>query len=140
MDLYQKILDISSEILGESNDSMDGFIVKALLDSGDSEGALVKFEEIVEQKGRLHFLPQLVKEFTLQEDKARMQRLLDASVKVLREEGALYTIARIYLEMGRAPQARKLLQAPGLRYKRLNFVYYLTFCLSPFFYLVTVFP
>jgi len=116
MDIYQKILDISSEILGESNDSMEGFIVKALLDSGDSEGALVKFEEIAEQDRRLQFLPQLVKEFTLQEDKARMQRLLDASVKVLREEGALYTIARIYLEMGRTPQARKLLQAPGLRY------------------------
>ena len=115
MDVYQKFLDISSEILGESHDSMDGFIVKALLDSGDSEAALVKFEEIVEQKGRCHFLPQLVKEFTLQEDKARMQRLLDASVKVLREEGALYTISRIYLEMGRVPQARKLLQAPGLR-------------------------
>jgi hypothetical protein len=45
-----------------------------------------------------------------------MQRLLDATVSVKREEGALYSFARIFLEMGRTPQARTLMQAPGLRY------------------------
>ena len=114
MDEYQKILKITNEIIGES-DSMDGFIVKALLDSGDIEGALEKFEELAKQQRRLNFLPDLVKELTLQEDKVGMQRVLDATVKVYREEGALYTIARIYLEMGRIPQARKLLQAQGGR-------------------------
>ena len=112
MEFTQKIAKIQSDILGSSQ---EGLMVKFLLDAGESEAALVKFEELAKETKFCHFLPQLVQEFTINEDKERMQRLLNATVSVKREEGALYDFGRIFLEMGRIPQARKLLGAPGLR-------------------------
>jgi len=111
-ELMQKVAALQSQIFP----SCEGIMVKYLLDSGDSEAALAKFEELAKETKSLHFLPSLVQEFTIQEDKVRMQRLLDATVIVQREEGALYSFARIFLEMGRTSQARTLMQAPGLRY------------------------
>ena len=114
MDLLQKFCDIISEFLGEGHKT-EGLLVKRLLDMGDADAALVKFEELAKNSNTLHYLPDLVKEFTIEEDRGRMQRLLDATIQVRREEGALYTFARIFLEMGKTSQARTLLKAPGLR-------------------------
>ena len=115
MELLEKFYAILSEYMGEDKRKFEGMTVKRLLEMGDAEAALVKFEEFAKQTKSLHFLPELVKEFTINEDRERMQRLLDASISVQREEGALYTFAKIFLQMGKTSQARTLLNAPGLR-------------------------
>ena len=106
------------ETTAKYDSNLEGYLIKYNLSKGDIEAALNAFETLTESTHRAHFLSDLVKELAVTEDRERMQRLLNAAVKVMKEEGAIYTFARIFLELGRFHQAKKLMSARGLRYNQ----------------------
>jgi len=47
-----------------------------------------------------------------------IQAVLDASIDLIGEENSLYDLSMCFVRMGKIPQARKLLETPGLRFNK----------------------
>ena len=76
------------------------------------------FESNAMDHKKLHFVPELLREIMATEDKGNLQRVLDATVRVMGEETALFVLARIFVTSGHQKAARKMLQQAGLRYRK----------------------
>ena len=100
----------------EIGDDLSGLKVFNRVEQKDLVGALAIFKVNAEEHKHLRFLGNLCKEIIQMEEKALFDELLDICTKSKGEEAVLYDFARIFLEMGKTPQAKKLFQAPGLRY------------------------
>ena len=100
----------------EIGEDLSGLKVYNRVEHKDLVRALAIFKVNAEEHKHLRFLGNLCKEIIQMEEKVLFDELLDICTKSKGEEAVLYDFARIFLEMGKTPQAKKLFQAPGLRY------------------------
>ena len=86
------------------------------IQKGDLETAVQEFERIAKEEGKLPHKFKLMQELIEKEDMENMQRVLDASIEVIGETKSLYDLVLNFLKVEKYPQAKKLLETPGLRY------------------------
>ena len=103
--------------LTQYHQELSKFKMHTLLYEQDYDAALEFYQDCNKGvKGTPFGLYQLLKTFTANEDKERLQKLLDITIKMIGEHNALFHLARCFLSMERPAQAKKLMNAPGLNY------------------------
>eukprot|EP00096_Caligus_rogercresseyi_P012313 TRINITY_DN5115_c0_g1_i1.p1 TRINITY_DN5115_c0_g1~~TRINITY_DN5115_c0_g1_i1.p1 ORF type:complete len:1399 (-),score=436.44 TRINITY_DN5115_c0_g1_i1:131-4198(-) len=63
---------------------------------------------------------ELMKIFAEAEDLEKLQKVLDVGIGILGEVNSLYALIRCFLDLGKFPQVKKLLETPGFRYMPSN--------------------
>jgi pentatricopeptide repeat protein len=109
---------IAEKLLASNESHTYSGLVNVYLKMGDLAGAVDQFESIIEEHNVLPQKTYLMKALIEAEDMEKMQRVLDASMKVMGEEASLYLFALNLLQMKCFPQAINVLKSPGLRYNQ----------------------
>lgn len=96
----------------------------AFIHKNQLEEAVEIFEKIAAEERKVVFKRLLIRKLVDNESLELLQRVVDASIKVIGEENSIYDLATDFLVMGKYSQARKLLETPGLRYndKRAKYI------------------
>ncbi|XP_059094066.1 leucine-rich PPR motif-containing protein, mitochondrial-like [Tigriopus californicus] len=127
---YLKLIDcLQAYNPVEQCDQIDEF-VNAALESKEHDklklGSLIHqnklpeavelFEKVVAEERKVVLKRLLIRKLVEEESLELLQRVVDASIKIIGEENSIYDLAMDFLVMGKYSQARKLLESPGLRY------------------------
>ena len=112
---------VSSGWIEKGDRRMQTQLVNQLLEKGDLEAVVEECERSAEEQ---KFIPNkmvVTKHLIEVESLELLQRMLDLSINLYGEELALYDLIVSFLDLGRIPQAKKLIETPGLRYNEQKF-------------------
>ena len=93
-------------------------LIEVHLVRGDTESAVSEFLRISKAYFKMPMKRQLMEKLILEENIESIQAILDASIDIIGEQKSLYDLALNFAAMGRLPQAKKLLETPGLTFDK----------------------
>ena len=91
----------------------------------DSSAAVNEFLRIARNYQKMPRKSDLTLKLIEEENIEGIQAVLDASIDLTGEENSLYDLSMCFIRMGKIPQARKLLETPGLRFNKEKMSYLL---------------
>ena len=116
---------ISSGWVEESDRRMQAQLINKLLEKGDLNAVVEECERSAKEQKFIPNKMSVTKRLIEVENLELLQRVLDMSINLHGEELALYDLILSFLDLGRIPQAKKLIETPGLRYNQQKFQFML---------------
>ena len=116
---------ISSGWVEESDRRMQAQLINKLLEKGDLNAVVAECERSAKEQKFIPNKMSVTKRLIEVENLELLQRVLDMSIDLHGEELALYDLILSFLDLGRIPQAKKLIETPGLRYNQQKFQFML---------------
>ncbi|XP_074662097.1 leucine-rich PPR motif-containing protein, mitochondrial-like [Tubulanus polymorphus] len=89
--------------------------INGFIKNNDAEGALEGLQRCVNDFNRVPMFDSVFKMFIEREDPDGLQKAMDLSTQILGEMQVLHYLIYRFIESGRLPQAKKILETPGLR-------------------------
>jgi len=116
---------ISSGWVEENDRRMQAQLINQLLEKGDLNAVVQECERSAREQKFIPNKMAVTKQLIEVENLELLQRVLDMSINLHGEELALYDLILSFLDLGRIPQAKKLIETPGLRYNQQKFEFML---------------
>merc|ERR1719229_1065618 len=114
------------QVVGEGGDRrMQAQLINQMLERGEMEAVVEMCEATAKEQKYIPNKMSVTKRLIELENPELLQRVLDVSINLHGEELALYDLILSFLDLGRIPQAKKLIETPGLRYNQQKFQFML---------------
>merc|ERR1719220_3238893 len=104
---------------------MQAQLINQMLERGEMEAVVEMCEATAKEQKYIPNKMSVTKRLIELENLELLQRVLDVSINLHGEELALYDLILSFLDLGRIPQAKKLIETPGLRYNQQKFEFML---------------
>ena len=104
---------------------MQAQLINQMLERGEMEAVVEMCEATAKEQKYIPNKMSVTKRLIELENLELLQRVLDVSINLHGEELALYDLILSFLDLGRIPQAKKLIETPGLRYNQQKFQFML---------------
>merc|ERR1719370_2608777 len=116
---------ISSGWVEGGDRRMQAQLINQMLERGEMEAVVEMCEATAKEQKYIPNKMSVTKRLIELENLELLQRVLDVSINLHGEELALYDLILSFLDLGRIPQAKKLIETPGLRYNQQKFQFML---------------
>merc|ERR1719430_924096 len=104
---------------------MQAQLINQLLEKGNLNAVVQECERSAREQKFIPNKMAVTKRLIEVENLELLQKVLDMSINLHGEELALYDLILSFLDLGRIPQAKKLIETPGLRYNQQKFEFML---------------